>query len=222
MDDVEELTVQPAQYVTDDNDVESTFFTFEATTGQPVQIKLEPVGDPNTQIFTSVLNGFEIDNLAPVDSYATDPVPADGDEHVFAHNDDAVPGSAGTGYTELSCTASELADFHDVYFGTDETEVTDANTATSDIYQGRQGGYETTWDANDLDSKNTYYRRIDTVKEDGSVTKGYVWSFRTRHLAYPDAEGYGRFARGGRNGWIVEVTTLEDYDRIQSRLSRGA
>src|SRR4051794_33661993 len=30
-------------------------------------------------------------------------------------------------------------------------------------------------------------------------------------LAFPGAEGYGRFAKGGRGGRIYEITTLEDY-----------
>ena len=34
--------------------------------------------------------------------------------------------------------------------------------------------------------------------------------FRTRHLAFPGAEGYGRFANGGRGGKVVYVTTLAD------------
>lgn len=212
VDDVQQLTIQPSQDVTQDNAIASTFFTFQAISGQPVRIKLEPAGDPATQICTAVLNGFEIDNLASVDSYATVPVPSDGDDHVFAHNDDSRPGSAGTGYTPLSWTPSPFAQYHDVYFGTSLTEVTNATPATTDIYQGRQSASDITWDADNLDSKHTYYWRIDTVKTDGSITKGIVWQFRTRHLAYAGAEGYGRFARGGRHGRIIEVITLADYN----------
>ncbi len=212
IDDVESLTVQPSQAVTSDSDVVSTFMTFEATAGQPVRIRFEPVGDTATQICTAIINGFEIDNLASVDSYAYHPTPADGDEHIDANNDDPDDGQVSTGYTLLNWQASEFAEFHDVYFGTSQAGVQNATVSTAGIYRGRQGGNETTWNATELDSQETYFWRIDTVKSDGSITKGYLWRFRVRRLTFPTAEGYGRFARGGRFGRVYEVTTLEDYN----------
>lgn len=209
---LESFVVQPSQSVTDDNAVVSTFFTVQAAQGQPVQILIEPIGDAATQIYTAVLNGFEIDNLASVDSYAVNPVPENGDEHVFAHNDDPGPGMAQSGYTLLSWTASPFAIGHDVYFGTSHEAVAQADPTTPQIYKGRRAADQTTWQATGLDSRETYYWRVDTVKADDSVTKGYVWSFRVRRRAFASAEGYGRFARGGRFGRVLEITTLDDYN----------
>ena len=42
------------------------------------------------------------------------------------------------------------------------------------------------------------------------MTVGDVWHFRARHLAFPGAQGFGRFARGGRYGRVIEVTNLDD------------
>src|SRR5450759_2425108 len=48
--------------------------------------------------------------------------------------------------------------------------------------------------------------------EPGTNTLIAANSGTNTHLAFPTAEGYGRFARGGRGGRVIEVTNLDDYD----------
>lgn len=82
----------------------------------------------------------------------------------------------------LNWTAGDSAgdaNGHDIYFGTEETAVTNATTGNPmDVYQGRQS--ETSFDPLGLEADTTYYWRIDEVNEsDPNIWTGKVWNFTT-------------------------------------------
>ncbi|MCW9705262.1 hypothetical protein J6I44_00285 [Aliifodinibius sp. 1BSP15-2V2] len=142
-----------------------------------------------------MINGFEL-NTPNIKNQARLPVPVNGNEHVEADSDEFT----------LQWSGADNADSHDLYFGTDSSAVASASHASSQF----KGNYQdTTFQVDSLYSMDTYYWRVDEVS-DGSRTQGDVWSFRTAQLAFPGAEGYGRFARGGRGGKVVKVTNLND------------
>lgn len=76
----------------------------------------------------------------------------------------------------LSWTAGVGTNSHNVYFGDDQTAVTNANTLSPE-FRGNQSG--TTFNPGLLDAVTTYFWRIDEVAANGDTTKGLVWSFTT-------------------------------------------
>ena len=142
----------------------------------------------------------------------TNPSPADGVNGVDVN-------------TTLTWTNGELAASHDIYVGTDLTEVANADR-TSSLYKGNKPVAEPSSYDPDLGYGATYYWRIDAVNDSGVPEwSGDVWSFTTEKTQFPltgdlngdqivDAIDLGIFCEQWLNGPGCPTPDCADFDGL--------
>ena len=167
-----------------------SYVEFDVTEGQSVTVSYvstpkEGISYGRTYVTVNAFVFNEVDNS----KIALDPIPNSGEFHA----------GDGNGNVTLQWTSPASAVNHHVLLGNDADNLSDYVITTEPVC-----------DVTGLDPLKKYYWRIDEEDASGNISQGEVWLFQPARLAFPGAEGYGRFAIGGRGGSVYHVTTLDD------------
>jgi len=136
-----------------------------------------------------------------------------GTDLALAWGPNPADGAIGSIDAILSWSAGDYADSHDVYFGTDFNDVSQADTGSTGIF--KQNQYAQSYDPGQLNFDQTYYWRIDEVNETSATTwKGQVWSFSiANYISIDDFESYTDTddLRATWSDWRVNDSRAEIY-----------
>ncbi|KAF9888481.1 hypothetical protein FE257_008588 [Aspergillus nanangensis] len=190
--DGEDLASDVEQSVRIDNiwEAASSYVSFSVdSTDQIVEVVYTPSGGQGQ----AYLNGFEIDT-PELGNQVSFPSPEHRDERLQPEDGKSV---TATWRAPASAESATYA----VYMGTAADDLQEVETGLGDTQVVLSG----------LNAMDTFYWRVDVISADNTYP-GRVFMFRLAHLAFPGAEGYGRFARGGRGGKVVKVTSLDDSE----------